>query len=332
MLPSGPHDSITDIPGIKVGHWTDLEAATGCSVVLCERGAVGGVDVRGGAPGTRETDLLRPGNSVQEVHAVLLSGGSAFGLEAAGGVMRWCEEHGIGLFFGGRRIPIVPAAILFDLGLGSGEARPDAAAGYAATAAASSAPPAQGSVGAGTGATGGKARGRDHSVKGGIGTASVALAGGMLVAAIVAVNAFGEVFDGRSGRVVAGPRADGNGFADSLSLLLSATAEPAEGNTTIGVVATNAALTKEQANRLAGAAHDGLARSIRPLHTSVDGDTIFALATGEVPLQGRRALLALESLASVAVERAVLKAVEAATSLAGVPAAAEWLALNARRG
>jgi L-aminopeptidase/D-esterase-like protein len=317
------NDSITDVPGIKVGHWTDAEAITGCSVVLCEAGAVGGVDVRGGAPGTRETDLLRPGNTVNEVHAVVLSGGSTFGLESLTGVQRWCEERGIGITFASRKIPIVVGAILFDLGIGDGERRPDAKAGYAATDAATTAPVEQGSVGAGTGATVAKLLGRDRSLKGGIGTASEELAGGIIVGALVAVNAVGEVVDSRDGSVVAGPRGDDRDFLSSIEALRSGQRRGQPQNTTIGVVATNARLTKEQANRLASIGHDGFARAIRPVHTMSDGDTLFTLATGEQEL-GQGGQLALEAFAPVVVERAIVKAVLAATSLGGVPSVSDW--------
>ncbi len=320
-------DAITDVAGIRVGHWTDRRAATGCTVVLCEAGAVGGVDVRGAAQGTRETDLLRPGSVVRAVHAVLLSGGSAFGLDAAGGVMRWCEEHGIGLEFGGSRIPIVPAAILFDLGVGRNDVRPDANAGYAATVAAKAGRVAEGSVGAGTGATVAKAAGRERCLKGGIGTASEAGPAGLVVGAIVAVNGVGEVVDSRTGEVIAGPRGDDGRFLDTLSALSAMprgwTAVAAGENTTIGVVATNAHLTKEQTNRLATIAHDGLARAVRPAHTSSDGDTFFALATGEIDIP-LRAVTAMEALTALAVERAIVKAVLAAKSLAGVPSVSEF--------
>jgi L-aminopeptidase/D-esterase-like protein len=320
------YDAITDIPGIKVGHWSDRRAITGCTVVLCEKGAVGGVDVRGGAPGTRDTDALRPGNLVPAVNAIVLSGGSAFGLESAAGVMRWCEEHGIGLEFGRMRIPIVAGAILFDLGIGRSDIRPDTAAGYAATAAARGGGVPQGSVGAGTGATVAKAGGSGSSLKGGIGSASEALGGGITVAAIMAVNAVGEIVDSRTGKVVAGPRGNDGMFVDSFELLKQGLLEtPTATNTTIGVVATNARLTKEQANRLATVAHDGLARAIRPAHTLVDGDTIFALATGEIEV-GAAASRAVEAFAPRVVERAIVKGVLAAKTLGGVPSVSEWTA------
>jgi L-aminopeptidase/D-esterase-like protein len=318
------HDAITDVPGIKVGHWTNLDAATGCTVVLCETGAVGGVDVRGAAPGTHETDALRPGNAVSTVHGVLLAGGSAFGLAAAPGVMRWCEEHGIGVAFGGATIPIVAGAVIFDLGIGRGDVRPDFQAGYEAAKAANAGPVAQGSFGVGTGATVAKLLGREASLKGGVGTASEELtAEGIIIGALVAVNAIGDVVDPASGKVVAGPRSGRGDFADTMSFLRTGRRRPPEGNTTIGVVATNARLTKEQANRLAVVSHDGLARAIRPVHTRGDGDTMFGLASGEKEIHEMR-LIALEALAAVAVERAIVKAVETATSLAGVPSVTEW--------
>jgi L-aminopeptidase/D-esterase-like protein len=317
-------DAITDIPGIKVGHWSDKRAATGCTVVLCEKGAVGGVDVRGGAPGTRDSDALRPGTLVPAVNAIVLSGGSAFGLESAAGVMRWCEEHGIGLEFGRMRIPIVAGAILFDLGIGRSDVRPDVASGYAAAAAAKSGRVAEGNAGAGTGATVAKAGGPNLSLKGGIGSASEDIGAGVRVAAIVAVNAVGEIVDSKDGAVIAGPRGEDGSFLDTFELLKRGFVDGAgAGNTTIGVVATNARLTKEETNRLATAAHDGLARAIRPAHTLVDGDTIFGLATGDVAVTAA-GVRAVEAFAPRTVERAILKAVLAAKSLAGVPSTTDW--------
>jgi len=315
------HDAITDVAGIRVGHWTDAAAATGCTVVLCEGGAVGGVDVRGGAPGTRETDLLRPGMLVDAVHGVLLTGGSAFGLDAAGGVMRWCEERGIGLGFGGARVPIVVGANLFDLNLGRSDVRPDAASGYAAAAAATDGPVAAGCVGAGTGATVAKALGLDRAFKGGIGSASENL-GGFVVAAIAVVNAAGEIVDSGDGSVIAAPRAADGSFIDTLAVLREGAAAEAMGpeSTTLAVVATDASLSKEQANRLATLAHDGFARAIRPVHTLSDGDVVFALATGAAGPPDPSGLRAIEAFASRAVERAIVRAVLAATPLAGLPA------------
>ena len=315
--------SITDIPGIAVGHHTNTDAATGCTVILCERGAVGGVDVRGSAPGTRETDLLRPTALVNQVHAVLLSGGSAFGLAAATGVVRCLEEKGVGLQFGGATIPIVPAAILFDLGLVRGDIRPTDADGEAACRNASNAPPAQGSVGAGTGATVGKMLGMQHAMKGGIGSASVSLGQGLAVGAIVAVNAIGGVYEAATGRIIAGPRTEsGDAVLDAMQVAISppaAAPQPASpSNTTIGVVATNAALNKEQANKLAAAAQDGIALAVRPAHLMGDGDTMFALATAEsdAPFDMNRLLAA----AVISVSSAIVNAVTEAQSLGGIPA------------
>jgi len=315
---------LTDVRGLLVGHHSHRSAATGCTVVLCPAGAVAGVSVRGGAPGTRETDLLRPGHLVERVHAVVLSGGSAFGLAAADGVVRYLEERGIGFKFGSATIPIVPAAILFDLGLVTSAVRPDATSSYQACLDASDGPVQQGSVGAGTGATVAKALGMPHAVKGGVGTASVDLGGGLVVAALVAVNAYGDVYDYRDGRQVAGPRRDGGGFHSTLELLrqgLAAPATPPPTSTTIGVVATNATLTKEQANRLAEEAHDGLALPVRPCHTLRDGDTLFALATGKQ--SGPVDVVRLGAAAVEAVALAILNAVEHATGLGGVLAVRE---------
>ena len=318
------YNALTDIPGIRVGHYTDTRAATGCTVVLCEAGAVGGVDIRGSAPGTRETDLLRPGNLVQQVHAVLLSGGSAFGLDAAGGVMRYLEERGVGYEMRAARVPIVPAAILYDLGIGDPAVRPGPQEGYRACQAATDGPVAEGSVGAGTGATVGKALGIEFATKGGLGTASAVLADGTIIAALVAVNAAGDVVDPDTGEVLAGPRsADGRGFLRTLDILKTRTqpqpAPAAPTNTTLGVVATNAVLTKDQANKLAQMADDGYPRAIRPSHTMGDGDLVFALATG-----GKLGEVQLTTLGAVAAEvmaLAIIRAVTQAEGLAGVPAA-----------
>lgn len=333
-------DALTDVRGLRVGHWTSRRSATGCTVILCPPSTVGGVDVRGAAPGTREIDLLRPGNHIEEVHALVLSGGSAYGLDAASGVMRYLEERGTGFAAGDHVIPIVPAAILFDLGIGTAR-RPGAAEGYRAAAKASGGAIEEGSVGAGTGATVAKSAGRDRMLKGGLGTASEQLDTGVIVAALAAVNAVGSIFDPRTGEVVAAPRADGSGFIDLDAQLRRgegwSEAEDAAGdsgvvpgtNTTLAVVATNAALTKTQANRLATVAHDGLARAIWPVHTQADGDTVFALATGELPLT-EGAYTSIEAMAVRAVERAILRAVRLATGLAGVPSASEWLASSGR--
>ena len=319
---------ITSVPGISVGHYTDLQNATGCTVVLCEDGAVGGVDVRGSAPGTRETDLLSPTAMVDRVHAVLLSGGSAFGLAAATGVVEYLEEKGVGIEFGNATIPIVPAAILFDLGLVTHEVRPDASAGRLACEAAHSGEVEEGSVGAGTGATVAKLLGRERCVKGGIGTASVHLGGGLTVGAIVAVNAVGGVVNPETSRIVAGPLGeDGITMLDSMELITSPDFDepqtlPGE-NTTIGVVATNAKLTKAQANKLASAAHDGLAMAVRPAHLMSDGDTIFALSTRQH--EGPANMNRLCAAAAVSVSRAIVRAVQKATGLGGVKAVSELI-------
>lgn len=312
--------SLTDVAGLRVGHAQSPDGQTGCTVVLCPPGgAVGGVDVRGSAPGTRETDLLRPGQLVERVHAVLLTGGSAFGLAAADGVMRWLEEHGIGFATPAGVVPIVPAAVLFDASAGQPGVRPDAALGYTACTAASAGPVPMGRVGAGAGATVGKFLGQERASPAGIGSASVRLPDGTVVAALIAVNALGNVVDPASGRVVAGARlTGGDGFAAAEDALLGGAAGgtgagdgPVFGNTTIGVVATNAALDKAQANKLAEMAHTGLARTIVPVHTLLDGDCLFALATGEQP--GKVDAFGLSRLglaAAAAVQRAVLRAVQ----------------------
>jgi L-aminopeptidase/D-esterase-like protein len=307
--------SICDVRGIEVGQFTDRRRPTGCTVVLARAGAVGAVDVRGAAPGTRETDLLAPENVVETVHAVLLSGGSAFGLDAAGGVMRWLDERGIGLPVGPARVPIVPGAVLFDLPL-AGDVRPDAAAGYAACEAAARSAPAEGNVGAGAGAVVGKIFGFPRAMKGGIGTASVTV-DGVTVGAIIACNALGDVVDPFTGRVMAGARTpDGRALLDAhAALLRGEEARPmlAGSNTTIGVIATDAVLTKVQAGRLATQGHDGLARCIRPVHTLSDGDALFALATGA---SGRTpGMMTLGAMAAEACTQAVLRAVRAARAL-----------------
>ena len=310
--------TLTDVRGLRVGQFTDPRRPTGCSVVIAPEGAVGGVDVRGAAPGTRETDLLGPANLVGVVHAVLLSGGSAWGLDAASGVMRWLEEHGIGLRVGaapGQTVPIVPAAVLFDLHVGDARIRPGADAGYAACAAASRDAPTQGNVGAGAGATVGKLFGMGHAMKGGIGSAAVTL-NGVTVGALIAVNALGDVVDPATGAPLAGARtADGRALRGSVAAVLAGEAPLsllAGTNTTIGVIGTDAPLTKAQCQRLAGAGHDGLARAIRPVHTLSDGDTLFALATGHAPVIDFNVLCAM---AGDAVQRACVAAVRSAQGL-----------------
>ena len=322
--------SITDVQGVEVGHHTEDRRPTGCTVVLTRGGAVGGVDVRGAAPGTRETDLLAPGNLVDQVHAVMLCGGSAFGLDAAGGAMRWLEERGLGIDARVARVPIVPAAVLFDLLVGDPSVRPGAAAGYAACEAASGRRPAEGNVGAGTGAAVGKVFGIDRAMRGGIGTASV-MVEGITVGALIACNALGDVVNPHTAQVIAGARtsAKGANLLDIRKALLRGQAPKsllAGTNTTIGVIATDARLSKPQAQRLAMAGHDGLARSINPVHTPSDGDTLFALATGA---SGKTlGMMVLTAMAAEVTARAVVNAVRAARGLrlaAGERHGALWL-------
>ena len=315
-FPAGDAGSITRVAGIEVGHFTDTRRPTGCTVVMAREGAVAGVDVRGAAPGTRETDLLHPSNLVDKVHAIMLAGGSAWGLEAATGAVRWLEERGVGLDVAVGRLPIVPAAVLFDLLVGDMRIRPDAAAGYAACAAASSADPAEGNVGAGAGAVVGKVFGIQHAMKGGVGTASVTV-DGVTVGALIACNALGDVIDPDTAQVMAGARTDdGRALRDTRrALLCGQPPQPllAGTNTTIGVVATDAILTKAQAHRLAIAAHDGLARSINPVHTMSDGDTLFSLGTGRA---GKSlGMMVLATMAAEATARATARAVQAARSV-----------------
>jgi L-aminopeptidase/D-esterase-like protein len=312
------HDDITDIPGIRVGHDTNLEAATGCTVILCDIPAVGGVDVRGGAPATRETDLLHPLNQVEEVNAVVLTGGSAYGLDAASGVMRYLEEHNIGYDIGIARVPIVPAAAILDLAFGSASIRPDAAAGYRACEQATTEPVMQGNAGAGTGATVGKMAGPSFMMKGGLGSASMLLSDGTLVGAIVVVNALGDIIDPQTQKVVAGARnPSGHGFLAANPF----------GNTTIAVVATTASLTKQQVNKIAQMAHDGIAQTIHPAHTMFDGDTIFGLAMGSKLQTMTDSTIAASQVSTIGAAAAttlalaIIKAVRHATELHGVPAA-----------
>jgi L-aminopeptidase/D-esterase-like protein len=307
---------LTAVAGLEVGHFTDRRRPTGCTVVIARDGAVAGVDVRGAAPGTRETDLLAPTNLVERVHAVMLSGGSAWGLDAASGAMRWLERHGIGLEVGPGRVPIVPAAVLFDLYLGDASIRPDAQAGETACDNARSQPPQEGNVGAGTGAIVGKIFGLEQAMKGGIGTASVRV-GGITVGALVACNALGDVVDPATGRVIAGAREPGRlALLDTRRALLAGVPPrrlvPAA-HTTIGVIATDAVLTKAQAARLATVGHDGLARAINPAHTMLDGDALFALATGT---SGQPAEMML--LATMAAEAVALATVRAVRSARGI--------------
>jgi L-aminopeptidase/D-esterase-like protein len=322
------NNTITDVSGIEVGQTQDDEALTGCTVILCRKGAVAGVDVRGGAPGTRETDLLNPVNLVEKVHAVVLAGGSAFGLDSASGVMRYLDENGIGLDTGAGKVPIVPAAILFDLNLGRGDVRPDAEMGYRAVSSASSEAPAEGNVGAGTGATVGKIFGPKSAMKAGIGSASMH-AGGLIVGALVAVNAFGDVIDPQTGQIIAGARSTNLGplklgqegyFGNTLEIMKTFIGRTVLGfatktNTVIGVVVTNANLTKAEATKVAQMAQDGLARSIRPAHTMLDGDTIFALATGEKKADPST----VGAFAAEVVAQAIVRAVQKAATAGGLP-------------
>jgi len=313
---------LTAVSGVKVGHYTLGERLTGCTVILVEAGAVAGVDVRGAAPGTRETDLLDPLSTVEHVHAIVLSGGSAFGLDTASGVVQYLEERSIGYDTRVAKVPIVPAAILFDLGVGDPKIRPTADCGYRAAVAATTGPVLEGNVGAGAGATVGKLGGPGRAMKGGMGTAAVTLSDGLTVAALVAVNAVGDVIDPSTGQVVAGVRtADGKKLADVRTLIKtgSLSGRQASQNTTIGVVATNARLSKVQAAKVAQMAHDGVARAISPTHTPADGDTIFALAIGTY--QGNADLLTVGALAADVMAEAIVRAVRAATSIPGYPAA-----------
>jgi L-aminopeptidase/D-esterase-like protein len=321
QAPPRSNNTLTAVAGVKVGHFTLSQRPTGCTVILVEAGATAGVDVRGAAPATRETDLLRPGNVVPVAHAIVLSGGSAFGLDTAGGVMRYLEEKRIGFEFGRSHVPIVPAAALFDLSVGDGTVRPAADCGYQAARIASPAPVPEGSVGAGAGATIGKATGGANAMKGGIGSAAVTLPNGVTVAVLVATNGFGDVIDPATGTIVAGARAaDGKTFVDARKLLRKGDIRfgtPGQ-NTTLGVVATNAVLTKTDATRVAQMAHDGFARAIVPVHTPVDGDTIFALATGS--RTGGADVGQIGALAADVMAEAIVRAARQATSVAGIPA------------
>jgi L-aminopeptidase/D-esterase-like protein len=334
QTPAGPasNRTLTAVDGIKVGHHTLAERPTGCTVVLVDGNAVGGVSQRGGAPGTRETDLLNPLNMVDKVNAIVLAGGSAFGLDAASGTVRWLEEHNIGWDVRIAKVPIVPAAILFDLPVGGNpKVRPTADCGYKAAEAASTAPVPEGSVGAGAGATVGKLGGfAEHAgypagslkpTKSGLGSAAIRLQNGLVVAAIVAVNAVGDIVDPSTGKVVAGVRGPDGQFVDARRLLRAGSLDSARAgeNTTIGVVATNAKLTKAEAARMALMADDGYARAIVPSHTNGDGDTVFSLATGR--WQGTADITTIGALAAEAMADAVVRAATQATGIPGLPAA-----------
>ncbi|NPC55373.1 P1 family peptidase [Caenimonas soli] len=327
-MKSMDRSAITDVAGIEVGHFTDPRRPTGCTVVIAREGAIAGVDVRGAAPGTRETDLLAPTNLVDRVHGILLAGGSAWGLDAATGVVRWLEEQGVGFPVGPVLLPIVPGAVLFDLLVGDATIRPDAAAGYGACESASASAPAEGNVGAGAGAVVGKIFGIERAMKGGIGTASVTV-DGVTVGALIACNALGDVIDPQSGLPIAGARTtDGKALVDTRRALLRGEAPKpllAGTNTTIGVIATDAVITKAQASRLATMGHDGLARSINPVHTMSDGDTLFALGTGRAGKSP--GMMVLGTMAAEVVALAVVRAVRAARSITAgklyLPAAAD---------
>ena len=311
---------LRDVSGLKVGHFTDSRRPTGCTVILSETGAVAGVDVRGSAPGTRETDLLDPVNTVHRVHAIVLSGGSAFGLDTAGGAVQYLEEKGIGYQTSVARVPIVPAAILFDLAVGDSSIRPDRKAGYQACLNATDGKIEEGNVGAGAGATVGKMLGMNYAMKGGLGTASIQVEG-LVVAALVAVNCVGDVTDPRDGTILAGARNQENdAFVDTTSLLKrrlrGGRARKSE-NTTLAVVATNAAFGKSEMTKIAQMSHDGFARAIRPVHLPFDGDTIFSLSTGTFESAN---LAQVGSLAAEVTAAAIVRAILAAESLPNLPA------------
>jgi L-aminopeptidase/D-esterase-like protein len=309
---------LTDIPGLHVGHVSDFEALTGCTAIVCEAGATGGVDIRGSATGTQEIDVLSPGHVADKVHAILLAGGSAFGLEAAAGVRRYLASKKVGFAFGGQHIPIVPGAILFDLAIGKPGVHPNVAMGEAAAAAATDAAVQEGCVGAGTGATIGKLFGMSRAMKSGIGSWTVTLPGGVLVSALVALNAVGDVRDPATGKLMAGARksADSRELIDSeAEMKRGAVIGGGRGNTTLGVVATNAKLNKVQANKLAEFASLGVARTIYPVNTMSDGDTTFALACGELQAD----INTLGTAAAEAMAQAILRAARLARSMGGVP-------------
>lgn len=318
-----PNHTLTTLAGFRVGHAHDLNGPTGCTVILCPPETVAGVDQRGGAPGTRETDLLRPMHRIQHAHAILLAGGSAYGLDAASGVMRYLEEQGTGFDVGVGVVPIVPAAVIFDLDVGDPHIRPDAALGYAACQAASTEPVEDGCVGAGAGARVGRILGSEFACKSGVGSALITLDGGFMVAALMVVNAGGDIVDS-AGSILAGVRqpSDGASFASSLDVMRSLAAPPTEqssSNTIIGVVATNATLSKEEACKMASMAQNGLAQAVRPAHTMMDGDTIFALASGT---HGPADLSVIGAFAAEATAAAIRRAVQAATPMAGLPTGA----------
>ncbi len=332
--PAGDNLTLTAVEGIKVGHFTLSARPTGCTVILAKEGTVGGVDVRGGAPGTRETDVLNPVNSVQIVNAIFLSGGSAYGLDTGSGVMRWLDERNIGYRVGSGVVPIVPGAILMDLGFGgSAKVRPGADCGYKAAEAASEAPVQEGNIGAGAGSTVGKSGGRGGGggpMKAGIGSAAIKLPSGLIVAAIVAANSVGDIIDPATGQVVAGARGPDGKLLDARRMLRQGSAREGRAgeNTTIGIVVTNATLTKVQAQKMAQMAHDGFARAISPVHTPGDGDTIFSLATGT--WDGQVNYGTIGALAAEAMADAIVRAATQATSSNGLPAARDLGTIPAR--
>lgn len=306
-------NSITDVPGIKAGHYTDYKSLTGCTVVLAENGAVGGVDVKGSAPGTRETDLLKPGNLVQMVHAVLLTGGSAFGLDAAGGVMQFLEENSIGFQTNTVKVPIVPSAVIYDLDIGDPNVRPDKKSGYIAAKLASSVPVEEGCVGVGTGALVGKAAGVENAMKSGVGSYSIELGNGIVVGAITVVNATGDVYE--KGEIIAGAIDQDNKFLNIYEYMKKSSfkSNPGE-NTTLSVVATNARLSKEEANKVAQMGHDGMARAIRPVHTMYDGDAIFCLSTGDLSSN----VTLIGEVAAEVVEKSIIRAIKLARKVGNI--------------
>jgi L-aminopeptidase/D-esterase-like protein len=314
------NDTLTAVPGIKVGHYTLTARPTGCTVVLIEGGATAGVDVRGAAPATRDTDLLDPVKMVEQINGIALSGGSLFGLSSVDGVLRYLEQRNVGIAYGSRRIPLVPGASIFDLRVGDPTIRPTADCGYRAAQAATPAPVVEGSVGAGAGATLGKLGGIERAMKSGVGSAAITMPDGLIVAALVVVNPLGDVIDPATGKVVAGVRAaDGQGFADARVMIRAGAPRANRGdNSTIGVVATNARLTKAQTSYLAQLTDDGYARAIWPIHTIVDGDTVFAIATGGKP--GDADLVTLGALAADVMATAVIRAATQATGLPNLPA------------
>jgi L-aminopeptidase/D-esterase-like protein len=321
--PTATNRTLTSIPGIRVGHHTLAERPTGCTVILFDGDAVASLSQRGAAPGTRETALLDPINMVDRINAIVLSGGSAYGLDAANGASRWLDERNIGWNTRAARVPIVPSAVLIDLWVGGKPSiRPGADCGYSAAAAANGAPVREGSIGAGAGATIGKIRGRDHAMKGGIGSAAVEMPNGLRVAAIVAVNALGDVIDHSTGAVVAGARNDDGSLADARKLLRSGASlqrSSVGDNTTIAVVATNARLTKSDVSRVASMADDGISRTITPAHTTADGDTVFAVANGT--WSGGANVTTIGALGADVLAEAIVRAASQATSVAGIPAA-----------